>query len=265
MILPRWLARIWLLAGMVGLVATVLIVGLGWQLTATLRDSTERALDLLGATLETTSQTTTTAIDTLTLAEDGMLEAELALQAAGDGLSQLNDVMREMAFVLAGEVPATLEAVAASFPAMIDTARVIDRTMETLSFFGIEYEPEVPLDESLNAVEDQILPLAAELRAQAVPLAEAAGQIGTVGTSVETVGARVAEITAQLAGSRDLVREYERAATDAGALITDLRDRLDSQVLTARVLLAVLGLAALVLMSVPIALGRAALRKVVLA
>lgn len=259
--MPHWLARTWLLAGMVGLVSTVLIVGLGWQLIATFRESTLRTLDLLGATLETTSETTTTAIDTLSLAEDGMLEAELALQAAGDGLSQLNEVMREMAFVLAGEVPSTLEAVAASFPAMIDTARVIDRTMEALSFLGVEYAPEVPLDESLNDVEEQIVPLAAELRAQAIPLAEAAVQIGVVGDSVETVGARVADITTQLSGSRDLVQAYEQAASEASALIADLRSRLDSQVLLARVLLVTLGLAALVLMSVPIALGRAALGK----
>lgn len=259
--LSRWLARTWLLAGWLGLASTVVVVGLGWQLIVEFRESTLRTLDLLGATLETTSETTTTAIDTLSLAEDGMLEAELALQAAGDGLTQLDEVMTEMAFLLGGEVPSTLDAVAASFPAMIDTARVIDRTMQALSFLGVAYEPEVPLDESLTAVESEIRPLAIELRAQAVPLAEAAGQIGLVGDSVETVGARVADITTQLSGSRDLVLEYEQAATDAGALIIELRGRLDSQVLLARVLLVAFGLAALVLMTVPISLGRGVLRK----
>lgn len=255
----RWLARLWWWGGLLGIAATVAAVTVGWMLTSTFRLTTDRTLDLIAATLETTSETTTTAINTLSVAEEGMVEAELALGAAGNGLDRLSEVMNEMAFVLAGEVPKTLEAVADSFPAMIDTARVIDRTMNALSFLGINYSPEIPLDVSLSAVEDQIVPLAANLRAQAVPLAESALEINEVGDSVETVGARVAEITTQLSSSRGLIERYEQSASDASSLIGDLRDRLDLQVLLVRILLAALGVAGLVLMTVPINLGRRAL------
>ncbi|MGH9194573.1 MAG: hypothetical protein ACRD1T_02385, partial [Acidimicrobiia bacterium] len=110
MTVPRWLARFWVWGGWLGLAATVAAVVVGWQLTSTFRLSTERTLDLIAATLETTSETTTTAIGTLSVAEAGMVEAEFALEAAGSGLDRLSEVMREMAFVLAGEVPTTLEA-----------------------------------------------------------------------------------------------------------------------------------------------------------
>lgn len=259
MTVPRWLARFWVWGGWLGLAATVAVVVVGWQLTTTFRLSTERTLDLIAATLATTSETTTTAIGTLSVAEAGMVEAEFALEAAGSGLDRLSEVMTQMAFVLAGEVPATLEAVAESFPAMIDTARVIDRTMNALSFLGINYSPEIPLDVSLSAVEDQILPLAASLRAQAIPLAESAVEINSVGDSVATVGVRVAEITTQLSNSRGLIEQYEQSATEASLLIQDLRDRLDSQVLLVRILLIALGTAGMVLMTVPISLGRRAL------
>lgn len=259
MTVSRRLARLWLWGGLLGLAATIGAAAVGWQLTSTFRLTTDRTLDLIAATLETTSETTTTAINTLSVAEEGMVEAELALEAAGSGLDRLSEVMTEMAFVLAGEVPATLEAVADSFPAMIDTARVIDATMNALSFLGVNYSPEVPLDVSLSAVEDQIVPLAASLRAQAVPLAESAVEINEVGDSVETVGARVAEITSQLSSSRGLIERYEQSATDASALIQDLRSRLDNQVRLVRILLIALGLAGLVLMTVPIKLGRDAL------
>jgi hypothetical protein len=259
---PRWLARFWVWGGWLGLAATVTAVVVGWQLTSTFRLSTEGTLDLIAATLETTSETTTTAIGTLSVAEAGMVEAEFALEAAGSGLDRLSDVMTEMAFVLAGEVPATLEAVAESFPAMIDTARVIDRTMNALSFLGVNYSPETPLDVSLSAVEAEIVPLAASLRAQAIPLAESAVEINSVGDSVATVGARVAEITTQLSNSRGLIEQYEQSATDASLLIQDLRNRLDSQVLLVRILLIALGIAGLVLMTVPVSLGRRALATV---
>jgi hypothetical protein len=249
-------ARTWYWAGLVGLVAVATTTVVGWQLISAFSATGERTLDLIGATLRTTEQTTTTAIDTLSAAEAGMVEAEGALEAAGGGIERLSAVMQEMAFVLAGEVPATLEAVAASFPAMIDTARVIDRTMNALSFLGIEYAPDIPLDESLAEVEDEILPLAEELRSQAVPLAEATNEIRSVGESVDDVGQRVADITSQLSGSRDLIVEYQQSATEASALVIDLRDRLGSQIALLRVLLITMAVSGGIVMSIPIALGR---------
>jgi DNA repair ATPase RecN len=164
--------------------------------------------------------------------------------------------MTEMAVLLGGEVPETLEAINESFPAMIDTARVIDRTMSALSILGVDYSPEVPLDRSLQDVEDQLGPLAITLRQQAIPLAEAASNLETVGGSVRTVGHRVNEITTQLTGSTRLVERYQAAASEASTLVEDLRERLLRQLALARGLLIVLGLILLVVMTVPIALGR---------
>jgi DNA repair ATPase RecN len=258
---PTW-ARAWYWAGLVGLATIAITAVVGWQLISAFSATGERTLDLIVTTLRTTDQTVTTAIDTLSAAEAGMVEAEAALEAAGGGIDRLSAVMQEMAFVLAGEVPGALEAVAASFPAMIDTARVIDRTMNALSFLGISYAPEIPLDESLAAVEDEIVPLAEELRAQAVPLAEATNEIRSVGESVDDVGQRVADITAQLSGSRELVQQYQESATEAGALAADLQDRLGGQIILLRVLLIAMAVTGAVAMTIPMVLGRAALPEI---
>jgi hypothetical protein len=210
----------------------------------------------LATTLETTVESTTTAIETLATAEAAMAETETALTSAGAGLAELSGVMTEMSFLLGGDVPETLEAIEESFPAMIDTARVIDRTMSALSILGVDYSPEIPLDVSLEAVEDQLGPLAATLRQQAIPLAEAATEIETVGVSVGTVGERVNEITTQLTGSTRLVEQYQTAASEAGTLVDDLRGRLARQLAMARGLMVGMGLILLIVMTIPITLGR---------
>jgi hypothetical protein len=175
----------------------------------------------------------------------------------------MSDVLQNTAFLLAGDVPNTIDAITASFPAMIDTARVIDRTMNALAFLGVDYAPEIPLDQSLNAVADDLGPLSEDLRAQAVPLAEAASQLEVVGESVDDVGASVRLITDQLSGSRELVSSYQQAATDANRIVAEVSASFDRQILIARLLLIALGLAAIVMMSVPIVLGRRELDKAV--
>jgi accessory gene regulator protein AgrB len=52
------------------------------------------------------------------------------------------------------------------------------------------------------------------------------------------------------------VEQYQTAASEASTLVDDLRKRLVRQLALARVLIIVLGLILLVLMTVPITLGR---------
>jgi hypothetical protein len=258
------LAQLWYWGGIVGVVLGVLAVIASWQLLSSFGRSTSETLELLTTTLDTTVEGATTALETLALAEEGMVEAEIALEAAGGGLSQMSDVLTNTAFLLSANVPDTIDSITASFPGMIDTARVIDRTMSALSFLGIEYEPAIPLDESLAAVADDLVPLSEELRAQAVPLAEAANQLRVVGQSVDDVGESVTSMTEQLSGSRELVTSYQTAANDANRIVGEISASFDRQILIARILLITLGLMAIVMMSVPIILGNRELTEVII-
>lgn len=259
---PIWLAKVWYWGGITGVFLGILAMIASWLLLSSFGRSTAETLDLLTTTLATTVEGATTALETLALAEEGMVEAEIALGAAGSGLTQMSDVLTNTAFLLAGDVPETIDSITAAFPGMIDTARVIDRTMNALSFLGIDYQPATPLDRSLAAVASELGPLSEELRAQSVPLAEAANQLRVVGQSVDEVGRSVRSMTEQLTGSRDLVTSYQDAANDANRIVADISASFDRQFLLARVLLLALGLMAIVMMSVPIVLGRRELEEV---
>jgi hypothetical protein len=142
---------------------------------------------------------------------------------------------------------------------MIDTARVIDTTMQALSFLGVDYSPAIPLDESLEAVSDDLAPLSENLRAQSGPLTAAAAEIESVGQSVDLVGESVNSITDELSGSRELVVRYQTAAADATELVSEVTASFNGQVLLARILLMALGVALLILMTVPVVIGRKAM------
>ena len=253
-------ARVWYWGGLVGLAAAVLTIVVGGQLLTGLGQSTGRTLDLLATTLETTVESTATVLETLALAEEGMTQTEVALDSAGEGLTQMSSVMTDTAALLGSEIPNTLDAITDSFPAMIDTARVIDRTMRALSFLGVNYEPAIPLDQSLSAVSAEMVPLSQSLRSQAEPLAQAAAEIETVGGNVESVGESVRAITDQVSGSRELVVEYQQAATEASTVVSEVAANFDRQIDLARILLFTLAVAVLVAMTVPVVLGRQVLK-----
>ncbi|MFN2487021.1 MAG: hypothetical protein ABR609_10525 [Acidimicrobiia bacterium] len=261
---PIWLAKVWYWGGIVGVFLGIMAMIASWLLLSSFGRSTSETLDLLTTTLATTVDGATTALETLALAEEGMIQAETALAAAGSGLTQMSDVLDNTASLLSADVPDTLDSITASFPGMIDTARVIDRTMNALSFLGIEYSPAIPLDQSLGAVADDLAPLSEELRAQSAPLAAAANQLSVVGGAVDEVGESVRLITDELSGSRDLLTSYQDAANDANRIVAEVTASFDRQILIARILLVAIGMMAIVMMSVPIVLGKRELEEVLI-
>lgn len=259
LVVPAWLARLWYWGGLAGVALAFMSLVVGWQLLSGFGSSTSRTLTLLNTTLETTVESASTALETLALAEEGMAQTEIALGSAGTGLTQLGLVLTDSAELLGSQVPDTLDAINASFPAMVDTARVIDTTMQALSFLGVDYSPAVPLDESLEAVSDDLAPLSENLRAQSGPLTAAAAEIESVGRAVDSVGESVNSITDELSGSRDLVVRYQTAAADATELVSEVTTSFNGQVLLARILLMALGVALLILMTIPVVIGRKAM------
>jgi hypothetical protein len=255
---PLWLARLWILAGIVGALLSLVGMVAGWRLIGILEDSFERTFTLTAATLEAASDTTATALVMLSAADAGLDEVELSLGATTGGLERMATLTAELGSVLTVEVPRTLDAIAAAMPAMIDTARIVDGTMRALSFVGVDYDPAIPLDESLEQVTAALTPLAAELRTQAAPFAEVGVTLAALGESVSAVGEDLAVIGAEIDNSRSVLDRYEAAAAEATSLVADLRTNLDGQMTLMRFLIAGLGVVALVMMTVPISLGREA-------
>ncbi|MGQ0848717.1 MAG: hypothetical protein ACT4OP_06310 [Actinomycetota bacterium] len=256
----RRLARLWVGAGWLGVVLSFLGVMVGWRLIGLLEESFRRTSDLTNSTLEAASTATATALAILAAADDGLAQVEISLRTAGRGVERMAQLADDLAATLTVRVPATLGAVVGALPAMIDTARVVDRTMRTLAIVGVSYEPEIPLDRSLEEVQDNLIPLAGDLRAQARPMAEVADTLTGVGDAVVGVSADVAAIGVELSNSKLILDRYEITAQQATTLIADISGRLESQVRIMRLLVAGMGAVMLIVMTVPITLGRRTLR-----
>jgi hypothetical protein len=246
-IMRRLLGFAILLAGLVGLV--VGFYGLFW-----LQGAAEQAeRDLVSAMdggldgLEVISDTLVIVVQTVDDAGAVLDAAAASSQSAAGTVDAMRPAVRELSYVIAFNLPADIKRIQDTMPALQQASEAIDKTLRTLADFqwsatipiinypldlglGIEYDPPVPLQESvaemdvaLGELPGQLTGIQASLLDTHSGLEDTADTLEAIGESLTTVQGDLDQTAAVLAKYGDLVAR----ATDATrAVRRDLRDRI---------------------------------------
>lgn len=169
-----------------------------------------------------------------------------SVAAASDELSVTVDasteVLDEVAELTANEIPESLEAFQDSLPALISVGGAIDGTLRTLSFFGVEYDPERPFDEALAALGTALEGVPERLREQSVNLEEATTGIRGVVDNTRDIATSIAALDADIRVTEELLGEYRVTTGQAARLVSDARDEVRVAVVLTQVFLVLFGL-----------------------
>lgn len=168
--------------------------------------------------------------------------ADRVADSSGDAA----DVLAEVARLSTGRIPETLEALQEGLPALVDTAAVIDDTMRTLGVLGVEYRPQVPLDEAFEEVETQLQGLPDSIRAQGTELEALAEEIRAAGDDTALLTERIDTIEQNLADAQATMDDYDAAVGSLNRL-TELGERVGSLMPVGRVSLVIMALTGLAL------------------
>lgn len=175
----------------------------------------------------------------------GTLEDVAAItDQVADSTTEAAAVIEEIAILTTGQIPDSLTALQETMPALIDTANVIDNTMSALSFIGVDYDPNQPLDEALLDVEAQLEGLPETISEQGVRIGDLVDDIRLTGTETGLISGRLEAIDAGLADAEATIDDYRQAIDDLG-LIADVGSGVESSIPAARVALVVLALSGL--------------------
>ncbi len=161
--------------------------------------------------------------------------------AVGDGsaeLARIAGIGRDLGQVVTGDVPAALDGVRGALPALEDSARVLDRTMRALSFVGVDYDADQPLDQSIAEIDVLLADIPSTLREQAGKFDETISGITALAIDAQAVSGQVGTVGA---GLRDLAQTVESVALTTGAMI-EVLDRLESLVSTGAIALSLIAL-----------------------
>lgn len=214
------------------------------------------ALNVIDTTLTLVpgiSQTAEPSDDLLDAVDQALVEVRATLEVVGGITDRVADstddaaaIMDEIAVLSTGQIPDTLTALQETMPALIDTARVIDDTMQTLSFLGVDYSPDEPLDEALRQVETQLEGLPETIAEQGARIEDLVEELRLTGSDTALIGARLEAIDGNLADAEATIDDYRQAVDDLG-LVGDVGTEIAAAVPAARVALALLALSGVAL------------------
>jgi ABC-type transporter Mla subunit MlaD len=200
------------------------------------------------STLRFTSESLTTAADTVTLTQDTIREVGTGLDTASTATANLSGAIADsrpflssVSVIISEDLPANLEAVQAALPNVVQVAGVIDRTLTTLSSIGIDqtidlpfgqsiplqwdlgidYDPGIPFDQTIGTFESTLDGLPESLRDLEGDLTTTTDNLGVLADNLLTISDDLDTINQNVNNLVPLLDQYT-------VLIGDLQTAIDS-------------------------------------
>lgn len=241
----RTLGIVLLLVGLVGLLISVggfiisrsVLDGLGASLQTTL-SLAEDSLDTVNDTLVLTKTT----IDQASTSLDTLAETATNVSVTMNDTQPMLDRVTQSA---TKEIPTSVESIQEAIPTVAEAAGAIDDTLTVLNSFeldrqifgipiqfdlGIDYQPTVPLDDtvlslgqSLEGMPENLRALEGDMVRTSDNLARISGNIESIASDLEAISGTVDEIEPLIEQYIDIVGQTQELITEAQ---TDLADQL---------------------------------------
>ncbi len=241
--------------GIVGVVAAVVIGVAGWILAtranSRLTETVQPLNDLVVNVSESVEATQVIVARTVEAVEG----IESATRSAGRTLGSVSDLIDSTSEVIGGDLADSLESAVGTLPALVDTGRIIDRTMRTLSLVGVDYDPDVPLDESLASLEESLRPIPSQLRAQVEALEAVRTDIDVVARDTGSLAATLLEARIEMAEAEETLADTGENVTRAAESLASIEADLDTYDILSKVVVAAIALALLSSGLAPLLLG----------
>lgn len=211
---PRLLGGVLIATGLLG----ILLSFAGMVFTARAGIAAQQALSRQLTTLD---RALTATAEGLTIADTALTDAERTLGALSDTIGEATQAISETAPTLdtlqdltGTSLPASITSTREALDSARETARVADRVLGALSFLGLDYNPEVPLNVAIGRVSDSLAPVPAELANVSAGLTTAETSLAQVTANLQDVGEGIDAIAVSVRESAGVVEQYQEVVDD---------------------------------------------------
>jgi cob(I)alamin adenosyltransferase len=244
-------------AGLIAIIASVAGMVLGLVLVGSI------AADL-AATMSLSRSAMGAIGDTIEVLDDAAGRIDESLDAAAGSVSGASDTaaaaatgLEEMALFLDEGLPDQIEAIRQSMPAAIQAAGAVDATLSALSFFGVDYNPDEPFDESLRRVEAALTGLPDDLRTQSESLQGLVPAARELSLETDRLALALDALQQDLGSLQELTDSYQATVEQAEATIEATESSLAGQAWLLRALVVAAAVAGLAVGGALILIGSA--------
>lgn len=238
--------------GVIGVGASVLFGVLGWILVG-------RMTNAVAATFEPMSDVVSDIADTIdatrtlvSRTSQALTSIEDATRSTGSTVDSLNEILGQTADVARSEIAEGLDSAVTTLPGLIATARVVDRTMRTLSLLGVDYDPDQPLDESLADLEASLSPLPDRIRDQVQLLEDLRGDMALIGDDATELAAVLTDTRADMMDVENVLADAAAGAVETSDGLRTIAEDLDSYEATGRLIVVLATMALMTAAATPL-------------
>jgi len=255
--LRRILGGVIVLAGLVGLVTSIYaVVWLQGAAEKAERDIVSgmdfglESLEVVSDTLQIVIQT----VDDTALVVDSAVESS---EQASETLQEIQPAVQDLSDIVAFQLPNSVRGIQGTMPALEQAAAAIDATLRTLASFewsatipvvnyelgfglGVDYDPPVPLDESIRQVDLALSELPGQLSDIQASLLDTNRNLGQTAESIQQVGESLATVSEDLRQTSAVLEEYNDLVGRATNKVRDVRWDIRQRVQGVRTVLSVI-------------------------
>jgi archaellum component FlaC len=242
--LRRILGLFMMLIAIVGVILSVAGTYVVWNMIDGLGDAIDTTLELTSDSLDTVADSLLLTKDTV---EDVTNSVDTVEETTANLSTTINDtrpLLDQVSAVATEDVPNSIQAVDETLPNVAAIAGSIDDTLRLLSAFqvtqsvvgvdlgfdlGIDYDPEVPFDESINDIGSSLEGVPDQLRALEPFLATTNDNLGIISDNINTLASDLGSINENIENVQPLLDDYLELVYRTSDLVNQTRSGLRAQ------------------------------------
>lgn len=202
--------------GIIGLVLSLVGIGLGFYLGGRVQAALGREIAILDRSLAATSNGLVLASKTLADTEKTLDSLSTTITAATRAITETQPTIDAVRVLTGEQLPQTIGSTREALDTARETAGIIDRVLGTAAIFGVPYNPEVPLNVAIGQVSDSLAEVPGSLIEASKGLEKAgdnietlAGDLQQLAAGLEAISTNVEEAGAVVAQYQDIVRDLQ--------------------------------------------------------
>ncbi len=249
--LGKWL----LAAGVVGAIASLVVGVVGWVLAGRVVATVENVITPTSGIVGDLAESIEASEVLFERTTEAIESIETASRSTVRTLTSVGALLEETSKTAGEGVAESLETAVDTLPGLISTGRVIDNTMRALSFVGVDYDPDVPLDESLTDLEASLAPLPDQIRDQMGLLEDVQADLENIADDGRDLSGVLLEARLDMMAAERLLRSATANAAVAAERIEEIEGGVETYDALARTVVVAASLALLAASLAPTLLG----------
>jgi methyl-accepting chemotaxis protein len=205
-----------LVAAVVGVVFSIASIVYIWRIEENVINSLQNSIDLISQTLDTTSQGLIVTRDALKISVQTISSLETTILTTAKTIESATPVVDQIGSIMESDLPKAIEAASTSLKSAQQSAKVIDSLLSTLGSLpligsSLNYNPEVPLSDSLGQVADSLNDLPASFSNLQENLDQASSNLETFEADLSVMAESVSGIESTISEFDNVIEGYQQS------------------------------------------------------